>query len=180
MCEHLGRCSVPSAYNTGAGSAEPLISRSSEMMRRGWGDPGKLDPKTSRPESGKREMPLRCRFRGSPRVISQRGNHARNLSEPRASPPHTHLSATGRSTPESPRLDRNQATGIQKTPGRKAGIPAPHNKARRLEGTFFGRCQVALKSTSGQGTFSKMYLEGALPRRLGHAFKAPSIIQWLV
>ena len=33
MCEHLGRCSVPSAYNTSAGSAEPLITGNEEMRR---------------------------------------------------------------------------------------------------------------------------------------------------
>ena len=56
LCEHLGRCSVPSAYSTSAGSAEPLTSQPGELMRRGLqGDPGKLDLKTFRPESGRWE-----------------------------------------------------------------------------------------------------------------------------
>ena len=35
MCEHLGRCSVPGAYNTSAGSAEPLTSQPNERMKGG-------------------------------------------------------------------------------------------------------------------------------------------------
>ena len=51
MCEHLGRCSVPGAYNTSAGSAEPLTSRPNERMRGGQGE---LDLNLSR-RNGKRQ-----------------------------------------------------------------------------------------------------------------------------
>ena len=40
-------------------SAEPFTSQLNERMRRGQGDPGKLDLKTSRPDSGKWEKPIR-------------------------------------------------------------------------------------------------------------------------
>ena len=51
MCEHLGRCSVPSAYNTSAGSAEPLTSRPNERIKGGQGE---LDLNLSR-RNGKRQ-----------------------------------------------------------------------------------------------------------------------------
>ena len=38
MCEHLGRCSVPSAYNTSAGSAAHSHHDLNERMRRGRGN----------------------------------------------------------------------------------------------------------------------------------------------
>ena len=38
MCEHLGRCSVPSAYNTSAGSAAHSHHDLNERMRRGQGN----------------------------------------------------------------------------------------------------------------------------------------------
>ena len=62
LLEHLGRCSVPSAYkNTSASSAEPLTtSKPNERMKRGLQrDPGKLDLKFFKPESGKWETPIR-------------------------------------------------------------------------------------------------------------------------
>ena len=52
MCEHLGRCSVPSAYNTSAGSADPLTSRPIERMK--GGTQGELDLNLSR-RNGKRQ-----------------------------------------------------------------------------------------------------------------------------
>ena len=51
MCEHLGRCSVPGAYNTSAGSAEPLTSRPNERIKGGQGE---LDLNLSR-RNGKRQ-----------------------------------------------------------------------------------------------------------------------------
>ena len=51
MCEHLGRCSAPGAYNTSAGSAEPLTSRPSERIKGGQGE---LDLNLSR-RNGKRQ-----------------------------------------------------------------------------------------------------------------------------
>ena len=51
MCEHLGRCSVPGAYNTSAGSAEPLTSRPNERIKGGQGE---LDLNLSR-RTGKRQ-----------------------------------------------------------------------------------------------------------------------------
>ena len=64
MSEHLGRYSVPSAYNynTSTGSVEPLTSRSNERTGKkgvNRGDPGKQDLKTSGPESGTWKMPIR-------------------------------------------------------------------------------------------------------------------------
>ena len=57
MCEHLESFSVPSAYNTSAGSAEPLTSSPNERMKGGLqGDPGSW---ISRPESEKWETPNR-------------------------------------------------------------------------------------------------------------------------
>ena len=38
MCEHLGRCSVPSAYNTSAGSAAHSHHDLNERTRRGRGN----------------------------------------------------------------------------------------------------------------------------------------------
>merc|ERR1712146_161601 len=56
MSEHLGRCSVSSAYNTSAGSAEPLTSQPNERMEGSL--QGELDLKTSGPESEKWEKPI--------------------------------------------------------------------------------------------------------------------------
>ena len=54
LCEHLGRCSVPGAYNTSAGSADPLTSRPIERIE--GGHTGRTG---SQPESEKWETPIR-------------------------------------------------------------------------------------------------------------------------